>query len=196
MEDPDGGTGVYAFDIYWNDRADLNPGRYSAEQTVRLCRDEVRERAARNIGRDIDFLGAEIDSNVATHDRVIGKFDAPESGERYQFSCSMRTDGSLRSVDIEPLRSIYGGENEASRAEFSGEQAIQVCRDAAAQRVERQGYHDLMFPSTNLEEPGGRTHVVNGVLQGDRAGRGDSFDFSCRVNRFTGNVQSIEVSPR
>jgi hypothetical protein len=51
-----------------------------------------------------------------------------------------------------------------------------------------------MFPSTNLGER--RTQVVNGVVQGYREGRGDSFDFSCRLNRFTGNVQSIEVSPR
>ena len=196
IEDPEGGTGVYTFDVYWSERPGLYPGRYSAEQAMRLCRDLVRQRAARNIDRDIEFLNTEIDNDAATHDRVIGKFDAPESGERYQFSCSMTADGSLRSVDIEPLRPIYGGENEASRSEFTGQQAIRVCRDATAQRVERQGYHDLTFPSTNLGEPGERTHVVNGVVQGYREGRGDSFDFSCRVNRFTGNVQSIEVSPQ
>jgi hypothetical protein len=196
IEDPEGGPGVYAFDIVWSYRTDQYQGRYSAEQAMRICRDEVRDRAARNIGRDIEFQGTDIDSNGLNQNRVFGRFDAPQSGDRYEFSCSMTADGRLRSVDIEPLRPIYGGEEERSRSEFSGQEAIQVCRDSAAQRVERQGYHDLMFRSTNLGEPGGRTHLVNGVVQGYREGYGDSFDFSCRVNRFTGNVQSIEVSPR
>jgi hypothetical protein len=108
MEDPEGGARVYVFDIYWRETPGLYPGRYSAAQTMRLDRDEVRQRAARNIDRDIEFLNTEIDTNVATHDRIIVKFDAPESGDRYQFFCSMRTDGSLRSLDIEPFRSIYG----------------------------------------------------------------------------------------
>jgi len=84
----------------------------------------------------------------------------------------------------------------AERTEFTRAEAMQLCRDSVQDHVARQGYHDLDFRSTNTEQRPGRNEWIYGSLHGFRGGVGNSFDFSCRVDLNSGDLLSLDVTPR
>jgi hypothetical protein len=130
IEDPNGGSEGYTFDLIWGGGNNPGPGgeyrgpggdnrgperdrmprRFTIEQAVNVCQDSVRQQALdRFRGRRVEFLNTRIDDNPGRNDWVIGTIDvirgrnAPEG--RYQFSCSVNFDnGQVRSVQIDPRR--------------------------------------------------------------------------------------------
>lgn len=121
IEDPQGGREGYTFDLIWRnfgyspeprgDGFERGPGRrFTTEQAIDLCRDEVREQADRRFGeRDVLFQRMNLDDNPGRHDWVIGSFEAVrdrfDRPRLYQFACSVDFDsGRLRSVQIDPVR--------------------------------------------------------------------------------------------
>jgi len=111
IEDPQGGSEGYTFDLTWNegggfpgrdnpgggyrpdpDRRDPDRGgfdrgpdrrRFTTEQAVQVCQDAVREQARdRFRARDIAFLRTAIDDNPGRNDWVLGMFEARRPGRR------------------------------------------------------------------------------------------------------------------
>ena len=132
IEDRDGGTEGYTFDLIWTggpgytgpggppprdrfpgDRdgfgGDRNrpPSRFTAEQAIRVCQNEVRQRAFDRFGRaDIVFRRTNIDDNPGRNDWVIGTIEVARGrrSDFFRFSCSVNFDnGRVRSVQIDPL---------------------------------------------------------------------------------------------
>jgi hypothetical protein len=83
--------------------------RFTTEQAVNVCQDEVRRQAeGRFRERRVEFLSTRIDDDPGRNDWVIGTievFGRDFSEGRYRFSCSVNFDnGQVRSVDIDPRR--------------------------------------------------------------------------------------------
>ena len=127
IEDPQGGSEGYTFDLIWHegtppdppstgafisddhdrdDRDRFDRDRLPPQEVVQICRDEVRQQAANRFqSADINFRRVDADAGRG-RDWVFGVFDVhghqrPEAV--YQFSCSVNFgNGRVRSVDIDP----------------------------------------------------------------------------------------------
>jgi hypothetical protein len=86
---------------------DRPPFRFTAEQAIRVCREEVRQRAFDRFGRaDIVFRRINIDDNPGRNDWVIGTMEVNRGrrSELFRFACSVNFDnGRVRSAQIDPL---------------------------------------------------------------------------------------------
>jgi hypothetical protein len=206
IEDPQGGSEGYTFDIEWSgggypnnrpdDRNDRR-GRIPGARAVQVCQESVRRDAAQRFRtQDIVFQSTDIDNNPGRNDWVIGTLEVRRGGRRetYGFSCSVNFDnGQVRSAQIDdndrgqPRRGDGGG-NPA--------RAIGACQAAAEDRLRRDGYSRVQFVSIQADNRPGRNDWVIGVARADRRNRTDSFDFSCSVNMDTGAVRSVDTRPR
>lgn len=130
IEDPPGGSEGYTFDLIWrtggafapepphdapfvsgdrgdrDDRGDHDRRRFSAEQAVQVCRDEVRRQAEERFRTpDINFRRVNMDDGPGRNDWVVGTFDVhgrPGREDVFQFSCSVDFDsGRVRSANID-----------------------------------------------------------------------------------------------
>jgi hypothetical protein len=202
IEDKDGGSEGYTFDLFWNNRPGFPSGpilppppgrRFTVEQAVRVCQDAVRDQARdRFRTRDIDFRRAALDDNPGRRDWVVGTFvvqRGPGRGE-YRFSCSVDFDsGRVRSAEIEQPGGGYGRRD--------GGRAIEGCRRAVEDRVRRDGYDRIDFEAINVDNNPGRNDWVIGSIRAEgRFGRPERFNFSCRVNLDNGEVRSVDVVRR
>ncbi len=129
IEDPQGGSEGYTFDLFWGGGYERNPPpplapppsrRFTTEQAVATCQDAVRQQA-RYRGRRVEFRETRIDDNPGRNDWVIGVvdtvrgFNSPE--EHMRFSCSVNFDtGQVRSVDLQPMAATDAGTNACRRA--------------------------------------------------------------------------------
>ena len=132
IEDRDGGSEGYTFDLIWSegrggypppggppgDRdgfggggfgGDRNrpPSRFTTAQAIRVCQDDIRQRALDRFGRaEIVFRRTNIDDNPGRNDWVIGTLEMRRGrrSDLFRFSCSVNFDnGRVRSAEIEPL---------------------------------------------------------------------------------------------
>ncbi len=116
IEDKQGGSEGYTFDIFWTGGFDGGgrPGppppsrRWTVEQAVRGCQDSVRQQAADRFRTTVvDFRKTAIDDNPSRRDWVVGSFAIRRSNrdEEYRFSCSVDFDnGRVRSAQIDDRR--------------------------------------------------------------------------------------------
>ena len=130
IEDPDGGSEGYTFDLIWDGGNNPGPARggdsvgraiggaisgvlnaerhFTTEQAVNECQNAVRRQAGERFGgRGIEFLNTRIDDNPGRNDWVVGMIDVlrgQNGQERFRFSCSVNFDiGQVRSVQIDPM---------------------------------------------------------------------------------------------
>lgn len=89
-------------------------------------------------------------------------------------------------------RPAYGG---GGNSGGSG-QAINYCQDEVSRRIRSQGYDDVRFLDTRIDNGRGRNDVVFGSATGRRGRRTDDFSFDCRVNLANGRVRDVNVSRR
>jgi hypothetical protein len=120
IEDPQGGSEGYTFDLEW--REGFAPGppppvvvererdrprpRFTVDEAIRVCRDVIADRA-RDRFRDasIEFRRVAIDDQPGRNDWVLGSLEVVRrNGPRdvYRFSCSVNFDtGKVRSAEID-----------------------------------------------------------------------------------------------
>jgi len=127
IEDRDGGSEGYTFDIFWDARGgfegprggpppppraydrpgpgDRRSGAFGTEEAIRVCQDEVRIQASRRFRTDnIRFRRTTIDDNPGRNDWVLGSLDVRFRGreERFGFSCSVNfQSGRVRSAQLD-----------------------------------------------------------------------------------------------
>jgi hypothetical protein len=216
IEDPDNGSEAYTFDITWggyntaynqgpnrgNEPYDHNrygnPGaRFTTDQAVRVCQDEVRARATRQFGAHaIEFLDTRMDDNPGRNDWVIGRIDVlhgpREPEERLSFSCSVDFDrGSVRSVDLQPAGGRYPHSDEGYRA-YGTNAVFQDCERAVRERLQADGNGWVQFLDTRVNDvPGPKEWII-----GDVRTRRGVMTFSCVVDQRDGNVRVENVRPR
>ncbi len=202
IEDRDGGSEGYTFEISWNGggggppsgpppgRGPVPRGRFTASEAIRVCQDAVRQQATdRYRARDVNFRRVNIDDNPGRRDWVIGELDArPRVGPelRMRFSCSVDFEsGRVRSAQLEPME---GRDRSAL--------ALDNCRRAVTDRLRDRGYGDPNFGRVTFDDnPGRRDWIVGDVRARGRRGR-DTFAFSCSVTLETGAIRSVDVARR
>jgi len=213
IEDPQGGSEGYTFDLFWNNRGGFEQprggfeqprggvidrggpprGRFSTEDAVRGCQDMVRQQAMDRLRtRDMEFRRTAIDDRPGRNDWVVGTL-AVRRGPRdevYNFSCSVDfNSGRVRSAQIDPLVEERGNPR-------AGGRAIENCQRAVEDRIRRDGYDRVSFESINADNRPGRNDWVVGNAVADRRNRSDRFQFNCSVNMGNGDVRSVDVRPR
>lgn len=204
IEDPQGGSEGYTFDLFWGGGYERNPPpplppppsrRYTTEQAVATCQDAVRQQA-RFRGRRVEFRETRIDDNPGRNDWVIGVVDTVRgfnsAEEHMRFSCSVNFDtGEVRSVDLQPMGG-YGRGNERVQTSV----VIDNCQQAVRARMQRDGYGRLEFPSIRIDDQPGRNDWVVGTVRAERGRGSDLFNFSCSVDLREGTVRSVDVTVR
>jgi hypothetical protein len=208
IEDPDNGSEGYTFDLIWNSgggpytnqypqRPDFEQdrgrdGRYdrrfTADQAVQVCQDEVRRQAAERFRtNDVTFRRANIDDGPGRNDWVVGTMEVRQPYQPDQivkFSCSVNFEnGRVRTAQIEPLYS-EGGRRGLNPI------AVEKCQRAVEQRVRRDGYDRLSFGPVT-----GDSRLVGEFRAVGRYGPED-FRFSCVVDPRDGDVRSLDVTTR
>lgn len=210
IEDPQGGSEGYTFDLFWNTRGGgyeqprgmpgpgpggpgpggPGRGRYSADDAVRGCQEMVRQQAMERLRtRDIQFRRTAMDDNPGRNDYVVGTL-AVRRGPReemYNFSCSVDfANGRVRSAQIDPLVEQRGNPR----------RAIENCQRSVEDRLRRDGYDRVSIESINADNRPGRNDWVMGSAVGDRRNRSERFQFNCSVDMGSGDVRSVDVRPR
>ncbi len=125
IDDPQNGSGAYAFDVEWSGasggaptggfetggsgvlfpRAGANR-RLSAERAIELCSAEVRTRGERDYGlRNVEVTAAAVDTNQGRRDWITGTISQGASilvrGSGYRFNCAVDyNSGQVSSIEI------------------------------------------------------------------------------------------------
>ena len=119
---------------------------------------------------------------------VVRIIDTKGGREGYTF------DLEWRGYDQGPRR--MDGPRPPERGRSYGARAVEVCRDAAANRILRDGFDDVRIRNIEVDNRPGRNDQVIGVATGRRNRRVDEFNFTCSVDLSNGNVRSVHISRR
>ncbi len=201
IEDSKGGSEGYTFDIEWGGAMGGVPGggyggrggsRMTAEAAIDVCRNEVRARAEREHGaRNIEITRIALEDNPGRRDWISGAFNERggfRPGGGYRFACSVDfASGVVRSVEISRVGGppIGGG--------YDRNMGIRNCQDAVVARINRDGYQNIRFGSTNYDNR--RGDFLIGSATGERGRLMDTFEFSCTLDN-SGRVRSADVRRR
>jgi hypothetical protein len=209
IEDPEGGADAYTFELTWgggNETRHRGPQygappspvgpRWTQDQAIRACRDEVRGRAAERYGSNIRFEGMRMEDNPDRRDWIVGSFTTPRDGQIHQFACSVNFDnGNVRWAQIDPPDGRFG--SGAADRNSPRQAAVQNCQAAVANRMRDRGFRDVQFGRIDIDDNPGRNDWVVGNVWGNRGyGDRDSFNFSCRVDLNDGDIRSVDLNRR
>jgi hypothetical protein len=222
IEDPQGGSEGYTFDVTWNgggggyppnpergygDRNSGRPGwqpglnrRMPADEAIRVCQESVVQQAEERLHtRQLSFQRVTIDDNPGRNDWVIGSFEVRRFNrdERYRFSCSVDFEsGRVRSAQFEPADGGGFRPNDRGGNVSASSVAIQSCQRAVEERIRRDGYGNASFESVKVDNRPGRNDWITGSVRADGRYRGQWFDFSCSANLDNGSVRVVDVNRR
>jgi hypothetical protein len=221
IEDPEAGAAEYTFELTWGggtaapppvqDRGrpdqrdqrdqrdrDRNPQvdrRFTADQAIRICQDNVRQQAVarfRTSTSSIVFQRTAMDDNPGRNDWVMGAFSVRRGyrgQETHRFACSVNFDnGQVRSAEIDP----DGGRS--AEGNQGGNRAIQSCQRAVEQRLRQDGYDRVDFGSINVDDR--RNDLIVGNARADGRNGRAAFNFSCSVDLNDGDIRNVDVTRR
>jgi hypothetical protein len=213
IEDSEGGTNPYRFQLSWDNRgpspvggggygAGVPPvnGRFGGDQAVQVCQDAIRRQAVERFGaHQVVFRRINMDNNPGRNDWVVGMLEIRRPDgveERRRFSCSVNFDnGRVRSADIESPEGGFRGGNSGGADRDMTAREMQACRDAVGDRIRGEGYSRIDFGDMNMANRYGNDWITGTA----RAGGGSypqSFEFSCSVSSGSSNVRSVDVRKR
>ncbi len=167
-----------------------------------MCRDHIRQGASARFGStDIVFRNTNLNETEDADDRISGTFLATGNGSSgiHKFDCSVDVDtASLRWARIDS-RNAERHATSATPATPAGEtgytdaELMDMCRTAVRNKIYDHGYIRTKFNTLSAEKSEGPTYLVSGRATGETGGHEAAYGFSCRVNRATGAVESVEL---
>jgi hypothetical protein len=185
-------------------------GNFSTERAIDLCRNEVRTKGERDYGlRNIDITAAGVDTNSGRRDWVVGTFNDRSGSRRrdntYRFNCSVDyNSGQIRNVEIlradgSPVQGVstfppYGTSASQGQNAYDQRQVFRTCQDAVVARTGRDGYQNVSFSSTAVDNR--RADWVSGTFTASRGPVIDTFEFGCSMDFSSARVRSVEVIRR
>lgn len=204
IEDTEGGTEGYTFDITWA----LQPGGYYADNpgitgnrqfpdndAVQACQQAIRQQAASRFGgANVTFRTASIDNQPGRHDWVIGTVDIYDRGvpQGYRFSCQIDFgSGQVRSAEIETGQGgQYGYRGQGDRRQYRSSEE-QACEKAVSDRLWRDRYSniDIEFHPSRQD----RANRITGSVRANLDGRVSVLNFSCIIDRNSRTVRSVKL---
>src|SRR5262249_37352810 len=130
-------------------------GEYARDQAIRVCREDIRDRAARRFGDgNVVFRNMRLEDNPDRRDWVTGNFTL--RGRPHEFACSVDFDsGRVRWAQIDPEggRWSFGGFSGSASRQFDG---VQSCRGEVVDRMRQRGISDIRFGAVNYDDQPGR----------------------------------------
>ena len=192
------------------------PGRRSSraitsEQAIDTCRAELRTRTQRDYNlRDIDITAIGLDTNSGRGDWVTGTFNdrgmgyfRPSAG--YRFNCMLDyNSGQVRNLEIlrsdgsvvqpnsgTPYNQPYNPPY--NQGGYDQNRVFRACQDAVVARTNRDGYQNVNFTSTAIDNS---RSGINGTVTATRGPVTDTFDFSCSMDFATANVRNLQFKRR
>jgi hypothetical protein len=132
IEDSSGGAEGYTFDIMWGaargvpnnsprtyeqaprefdrdggghyaEQRGRVGGRFTTEEAIQRCREDIRQRAGAQFGSNIRFQEMRLEDNPSRRDWIVGSFSTPRSRQLHQFACAVNFDnGVVRWAQIDP----------------------------------------------------------------------------------------------
>lgn len=184
--------------------------RVAGEDALRMCRDQIRRDASTRFGStSIVFRNTNLNETEDADDRVSGTFLAEGNGSSgiHKFDCSVDVDGGLRFARIDsritrttPAPTAGGAVPAAAKPEgeagYTDSELTDMCRTAVRSKVYDHGYIRTKFNNISAEKSEGPVYVVSGKATGETGGHDATYEFSCRVNRGTGAVETVELKAR
>jgi hypothetical protein len=173
--------------------------RIAGEDALKICRDHIRQDASARFGStNIVFRSTNLNESEDADDRVSGTFLATGNGGSgiHKFDCSVDVDNAnvrwarIDSRNAEPSATPAGG------AGYTDAELMDMCRTAVRSKIYDHGYIRTKFNTLSAEKSEGPTYLVSGRAAGDTGGHEAVYGFSCRVNRGTGAVESVELKAR
>lgn len=182
----------------------------STESAIDLCRTEVRARGERDYGlRNIDITAIAVDTASGRGDRITGTFNTGSGYSRranaYRFNCAVDyNSGQVQTVEI--LRpdgstlqagSTTGGYAPSATNNQTGydqNRAFRACQDAVVARTARDGYQNVNFNSTAIDNS--RSQWISGTITASRGSVTDTFDFGCSMDLSAARVRNLQVNRR
>ena len=184
--------------------------RMTAEQAIDLCRAEVRARGERDYGlRSMEITSAGVDTAQGRRDWVTGTFSERGGNSRrgggYRYGCEVDySSGQVRNVELRRADgnllqpSTTSGVNNQGTGMYPGNfdqnRAYRACQDAVVARTRRDGYQNVVFGDTSLDN--NRRDWISGNLTASRGRVTDTFDFGCSMDLRAGTVRNVEVNRR
>ncbi|MEO8592116.1 MAG: hypothetical protein ABI759_02240 [Candidatus Solibacter sp.] len=226
IEDSKSGSEGYTFDIEWSGgrggaptggftngggfNGGLNRGgngqgrgnRFSPEEAIDACRNEVRTRGERDYSlRNLQLTSVASDRGQGRRDWVTGSFTARsgvmQRGGEFRFNCLVDfNSGQVRTLEIvRPDGTVMtpgGGPGNAAR--YDQNAVLRSCQDAVIARTNRDGYQDANFIATSIDTR--RNDTVMGAVTARRGPVSDTFDFSCTMDFNNASVRNVDVRRR
>jgi hypothetical protein len=201
IEDPQGGSEGYTFDLFWGGGYSGGPGgpvgpgnpgrpggRWGRDEAIRGCQDAVRQEASQRFRGRIEFLDGRIDDNPGRNDWVVGRLSTREGQMQYSCSVDFQT-GRVRSASID------AGGGAPGRGDWNA-RAVESCRRAAEDRIRRDGYGRVEFTSIRVDDQPGRNDWVVGTANAYRGQSFQSYNVSCSVDMRSGDVRNVDIRRR
>jgi hypothetical protein len=208
IQDSEGGASIYQLELAWSngrpystqaypppvaERPETTRGRFGADQAVSVCRDAIRQQAMARFGtQDVDIVRINLDDNPGRRDWVVGTMAVRRGSrdEQYPFSCSVNFDnGRVRNAQIEAPSGGPAYSGQGSRDRDIEAREMDTCRGAVSNRI---GHEHVEFGAMNVDN---RKHDEDIVI-GTARSKGHWYDFSCKVNPFSGNVRDVDLHKR
>jgi hypothetical protein len=212
IQDPQGGSEGYTFDLTWGDdrgpspqgRGGFDDGRerrgerFTTEQAVRVCQETVTRQASDRFHTgNISFRKTALDDNPGRQDWVTGLLDIRRGYDRdetYRFSCSVNFEtGLVRSAQIDPIDRDREGPGGRDADRSPTKVAMDSCQRAVEDRAHQDGYQHVDFLSIKVDDRPGRNDWIVGTARADVRQRSESLQFSCSVDLKDGDVRSVDV---
>ena len=177
----------------WDQRDRQGDRRFTADQAVRVCQDNVRQQAtARFRTSNVIFQRTTMEDNPGRTDWVTGTFyirRGYRGQETHRFACSVNFEnGRVRSAQIDP---VDGGRVQGNPV---AARALQSCQRAVEQRLRQDGYDRVDFANINVDER--RNDLIVGNARADGRNGGATFNFSCSVDLNDGDIRNVDLSRR
>jgi hypothetical protein len=195
IEDKDGGSEGYTFDLHWDARgpnAGGNPQNYPNAGPVTGGNPpnyQERDRANPNAPRGNPPAYSGNPPNNYQDREQRGPGNAPAYGEpdRNRYGSQDQYRPNYRASDY------YRRYNHA----FGVDEAIRVCQQSVLNEATRRFQsNDIHFHRTAIDDSPGRNDWVTGTLDVHRGPREERFGFSCSVDFDNGRVRSAVLDPR
>src|SRR6266478_6068347 len=120
--------------------------------------------------------------------RAVVRIDDPRSGrEGYTFDLEWRGERGTEWAPPPPPPPVR---REGER--FPVKHAIRVCQDGVLEKLNADGFREVNFERTAIDDNPGRNDWVVGTVTA-RRGRPRVFSFSCSVDFSTGRVRTVDV---
>ncbi len=180
-------------DRSWDQRDRQGDRRFTADQAVRVCQDNIRQQAAARFRTsNVIFQRTAIDDNPGRNDWVMGTFyirRGYRGQETHRFACSVNFEnGQVRSAQID---AVDGGRPQVNPV---AGRAIQSCQRAVEQRLRQDGYDRIDFGNINVDDR--RNDLIVGNARADGRNGGAAFNFSCSVDLNDGDIRNVDLSRR